>query len=107
MLDEIEYSVNIIENSIKKDDCLCHGNMADMELLNQYIKLINNKHDLLNKKLSNIYIKKIDNGKYSIRQVPQFISVSLFTGLSGIGYQLLRLYNSDKVSNVLTFELGK
>ena len=107
MLDEIEYSVNIIENSIKKDDCLCHGNMADMELLNQYIKLINNKHDLLNKKLSNIYLKKIDNGKYSIRQVPQFISVSLFTGLSGIGYQLLRLYNSDKVSNVLTFELGK
>ncbi len=78
-----------------------------MELLNQYIKLINNKHDLLNKKLSNIYLKKIDNGKYSIRQVPQFISVSLFTGLSGIGYQLLRLYNSDKVSNVLTFELGK
>lgn len=107
MLSEIEYSIQMIEETMKKDDCLCHGNMSDIELLNQYSHLISDKSDLLNKKLSDIYINKIKSKNYSVRSIPQFISVSLLTGLSGVGYQLLRLHNPNKVSNILTLTLGK
>lgn len=107
MLPEIEHSVQMIEETMKKNDCLCHGNMSDIELLNQYSQLISDKNDLINKKLSDVYLNKIKSENYSVRCMPQFTSVSLFTGLSGIGYQLLRLHNPNKISNVLTLTLGK
>ncbi|MDA9471760.1 type 2 lanthipeptide synthetase LanM [Enterococcus sp. 5H] len=64
------------------DDCLCHGNygIADNSLNN-----------------INVLIKNTINLKSDSAN----ISVSLFCGLSGVGYQILRAYNSTMVPSVL------
>lgn len=64
------------------DDCLCHGNygIADNSLNN-----------------INVLIKNTINLKSDSANV----SVSLFCGLSGVGYQILRAYNSTMVPSVL------
>lgn len=107
ILSEIKDSVDKIKNVMKKDDCICHGNMADIELLYQYSKLLDAEHDLAYKKLIDVYSNKLNNKYYSIRRMPEFDSVSLFTGLSGIGYQMLRLYDPSSISNVLILKVGK
>lgn len=64
------------------DDCLCHGNYG---IADNCLKKIN------------ILIKNTINLKSDSAN----ISVSLFCGLTGVGYQLLRAYNPTIVPSVL------
>jgi lantibiotic modifying enzyme len=47
---------------------------------------------------------KLNNG-YIINNLPQkFVSPTLFQGLSGIGYELLRVNNPENIDSVLLLE---
>lgn len=106
LLDDINLSLKNIIDKNKKDDCICHGNMGDIIFLNMYTNKFNNKDiDVIkNIKINDVITMKNNSGKYSVRNLPEFISVDLFTGESGIGYGLLKVLNSE-TSNILTLKL--
>lgn len=109
LLDEINLCIKNISSSMKKGDCLCHGNMGDIELLNSYFEKNEDENikSMINTKLIDLISMKNKLGKFSIRNIPEFMSFDLFTGISGIGYELLRLYNPESISNVLTLSLNR
>lgn len=83
------------------DDTLCHGNMGKTELfLNMYQQSKEKKYLELSR---NVALTIIRTGEYQSRSIKGFPAIGLFTGLSGIGYQLLRISNPEKVPSLLTF----
>lgn len=94
---------NIIENGFKFEDSLCHGNMGDLEFfLTLSREQDNSKYDFyIHGILSQLFEEKNQNNNYQIRSVPGFQGIGLFTGLSGVGYELLRIADSTKVPSVL------
>jgi type 2 lantibiotic biosynthesis protein LanM len=86
---------NLWKQGYKLDDCLCHGNMGDLEL---FILMENDHKDTLVSQLLNDMYK---NGEYHIRSLPGFAGKGLFTGLAGVGYQLLRASNPKGIPSVL------
>jgi type 2 lantibiotic biosynthesis protein LanM len=108
ILSEIELAVNMATRAIKEDDCLCHGNFGDIDFLLCYYELTNNKEVLLeiSKKIKNIFSYNRDIGSFRVKAIPYFVPVSLFTGLSGIGYELLRLYDYKKVPSILKLDIN-
>ncbi|EOL47694.1 type 2 lanthipeptide synthetase LanM [Enterococcus caccae] len=65
-----------------EDDCLCHGNYGNSD------DYLNNIHTLL----EDVIKLKTDSAS---------IPIGLFCGLSGIGYQILRAYDSSSVRSLL------
>lgn len=86
------------------NDCICHGNMGTTEfLLNHYLKSGDeNSNILANKIADSVIMSKTKNGQYKLMDIREYPDVSLFTGLGGIAYQLLRLNNPENVPSVLT-----
>ena len=101
--EEIELSVSLASNNLKIDDCLCHGNFGDIELLlNYYETNTSESFDLLvNKKITDIFC----HNDYRIRSLGSFISLGIYTGLSGVGYELLRLYSPSTVPSILKLQI--
>ena len=106
-LNLIKETVEAVIQQMKKDDSLCDGNIGDIEFLLHCQELDPNISIEIDKKLSDIFQSYCIQGHYGIKQLPGFTSVPLFTGLSGIGYGLLRALKPKKVSHVLTYQLLK
>ncbi|RDZ07683.1 hypothetical protein C3744_27395 [Priestia megaterium] len=100
-------------NHEKWDDGLCHGNSGDIELFisileNSALKSYHNEtNKYLNEKLYNLIDRKKEYGEYRIRSLNSITSVGLFTGITGIGLTLLRVYDFSKVPSVVTLDLIK
>ncbi|MCU4733610.1 type 2 lanthipeptide synthetase LanM family protein [Bacillus cereus] len=105
--DEIDICYRQIIQENKMDDCLCHGNFGDIEFLLQYYLATKDKnvYKLIINKISNIHYRKEQEGKYLLRGLDGFENVGLLTGLSGIGYEYLRVLNPNDVHNVLGLDL--
>ncbi|MBT2289554.1 hypothetical protein J7E73_10490 [Paenibacillus albidus] len=98
-----------IELDLKADDCICHGNFGDIEFLNQLQihQLGSNTERILEEKINSVFLYKNINNQFSVKRLPEIESFDLFTGLSGIGYELLRLDSPTAVSNVYTLTINK
>lgn len=89
-------------------DCLCHGNLGNMELLLEGYKENGN---------ANLYNEAINRTKEIIRKSKcrkegykngvgqEFDSPGLMLGLSGIGYGMLRLLKPTKYPSILLLEV--
>lgn len=88
-----------IENkTLLNNDSLCHGNMSLIELF------LSKSESLLKARnigMSVTYLKN-KNKEFKLMHNKDFEDISLFTGTSGVGYQLLRLMNPDEVPNILS-----
>lgn len=87
-------------------DCLCHGSLGNVEILLNAANLYRNPQYLTESRkiLKDLIVQNNEQGW--ICGVPQKIFVAGFmTGLSGIGYGLLRMLDSKNVPCVLAFEL--
>lgn len=67
------------------DDCLCHGNYGNQD---------NHLNNI------NLLVEEV----IKLKSDPDSIPVGLFCGLSGVGYQLLRAYDSSSVRSLLRVE---
>lgn len=94
--------------ALKNNNTLCHGNATILELLIQ----MKNKNIIdsffyekeVQKILNNILGVYKEAGKYNVYSGLNGESLGLFTGVAGVGYQLIRLLD-NKVPNVLFLEL--
>ncbi|MGQ4286372.1 type 2 lanthipeptide synthetase LanM [Bacillus thuringiensis] len=99
---EIEWCYQSIVNQPKQEDTLLTGNAGDLEFLFQYYQLYSGEKDVYEVLLPHIQrIWAQSEGTFSLPSFPTFPSVGIFTGLAGIGYTLLRIYDAKKAPNIL------
>lgn len=95
------------KNGLYRDsDCLCHGNLGNIELLlevykengdlNLYNKAIARANEIIENQYTNGYINGIGQ---------EFDSSGFMLGLSGIGYEMLRISDPSKYPSVLLLEV--
>ncbi|WP_338754925.1 type 2 lanthipeptide synthetase LanM family protein [Bacillus sp. FJAT-52991] len=104
---EIETAINNVENfGFKNNHNLCHGNMGDTELYLLASKQYNDDQLLWKaRSIGKQVIGSIKNIKrYQVDSPSNIDSLGLFVGISGIGFQLLRLRNPNHIPSVLTLE---
>lgn len=98
----------LIKNGLYRDsDCLCHGNLGNLDLLIAAYKECRDI-DLYKTAINraNEIISESKNGTGYINGIGQeFHSPSFMLGLSGIGYELLRLSDPDRYPSVLLLEV--
>ncbi|MDN7227916.1 type 2 lanthipeptide synthetase LanM family protein [Planococcus sp. N064] len=94
---------NLRKHGYKRSDSLCHGNFGDTELFLQVASHFRESGFLEEAKRRgyNHVLQKEARGYYQVDGPHGFIQPSLFTGLAGIGLQLLRLSNPKEVPPVL------
>lgn len=88
-------------------DHLCCGNTGNAELLLESGLKLGNSDDLYEsrKMLSQVIIQARESDGYQFAHAsPVQYNVSLFTGISGIGYSILRQLKPNKIPNVLIWE---
>lgn len=100
--------IKTLESGFGGSDCLCHGSMGNIELLLlSYQKL---KNEQMYKKILSILSDLIEGAKKEkwLCGIPQKTDVVGFmTGLSGIGYELLRCLNPEQIPCMFAFEFPK
>lgn len=83
-------------------DSLCHGNFGNMDFIIEYNKMFRiNDIEILNLAKN---IIRCRNSSYINGVARDFESVNFMLGLSGIAYELLRLYNNN-LPSVLLLEI--
>lgn len=93
---EIEYLANLLTNGEEPIDFYCCGNSGALDFLIEVYRSTNNKkyrvmyEELANKIISNLYDEKFNS---IIGYIKPELFPSLFQGVSGIGYTLLRIEN--------------
>ncbi|XQY92289.1 type 2 lanthipeptide synthetase LanM family protein [Metabacillus sp. HB246100] len=104
---EVQIAMDNIENfGFKNNNNLSHGNMGDSELY--LLGALHYEDDQLLWKARNIAKQALDDinssSQYHVDSPANIESLGLFTGISGIGFQLLRLRNPKEIPSVLTLE---
>jgi type 2 lantibiotic biosynthesis protein LanM len=105
--EEVQIAAERLLAQEKRDDCLCHGNLSDLAFLSAYGKTdfatceqkeqIEEKHRKIE--------EKIMHQTYTFEGLPTIPKYGLFTGLSGIGHQILRFHDPKNTADVLTLSL--
>lgn len=89
-------------------DCQCHGSFGNMEILLKAAELYGNEpyYEIARKIAGDLILESRKQGW--ICGIPQKTYVAGFmTGLSGIGYGLLRVLNPKEVPSILEFKFPK
>ncbi|OJG23362.1 type 2 lantibiotic biosynthesis protein LanM [Enterococcus caccae] len=103
MLDEVRIAANnVLENELNNDG-LCHGNYGNIEFLIQ-LSESNYADKELKRRINQYKEQLLANSSYKLLGLKNIPSVTLFDGLSGIGYELLRIASPEKVPNVLMLD---
>ncbi|MGX7245660.1 type 2 lanthipeptide synthetase LanM [Enterococcus quebecensis] len=106
---EIQIVAERLINQEKRDDCLCHGNFGDLEFLIEYGKTTlatDEQKEQIQRKIHQSN-QKVRKERYTFEGLPTIPKYGLFTGLAGIGHQLLRVHDSTQTADLLTLELLK
>lgn len=93
------------DSNLLANDCMCHGNMGITELfLTHYNQTKEHESIELARIIASqvVNLKQAHNNKYKLMDIAEYPDITLFTGLSGIAYQLLRIANPEKVPSILT-----
>ncbi|MDS3918863.1 type 2 lanthipeptide synthetase LanM [Staphylococcus hominis] len=86
--------------SMLNDDCLCHGNSGIVDIITEE-EIKNQYEDTVEFILRNIMLNKYSNGRYKLFDTLHFPDTTLFSGITGIGYILLKFLSKEKVPSIL------
>lgn len=87
------------------NDCMCHGNMGITELFLTHYKLTKDTDSIeFARTIASqvVNLKQQYNRKYKLMDITEYPDITLFTGLAGIAYQLLRIADPEGVPSILT-----
>lgn len=104
---EIHYAVQRLLDYRKEDDCLCHGTFGDINFLTTFYGSVyasETQKRQIERTIQTIK-EQVKQGAYTFEGLPTLPKCGLFTGLAGIGHQLLRLHDVHRTADVLIFEL--
>lgn len=93
------------DSQLLVNDCMCHGNMGVAELFLTHYKSTKDTDSLeLARNIAShvVNLKQAYNDKYKLMDINEYPDVTLFTGLTGIAYQLLRIDDPEGIPSILT-----
>ncbi|HGO4018601.1 TPA: type 2 lanthipeptide synthetase LanM [Staphylococcus aureus] len=94
--EQLEHSnISILDN-----DCLCHGNLGIVDILAENI-MNKQEKDTIDFILRKIISYKNKNGRYKLIDTTYFPDTTLFCGITGIGFTLLKVLSKGKIPSVL------
>lgn len=103
--EEIEIAIqSIIDKGLRRDWCLCHGDMGNLSILKE-AAIILKDNKLYNKCVNTIenfidyFMDEIDKESFKEDENNGFM-----VGLSGVGYELLRVNREEEMPNILSLE---
>lgn len=105
--EEINRAIQITSDSLfRNNDCICHGNLGVTELfVTAYLDFEENEFLEYARNLAlGITIEAEKHGQYLISGLNQFPKIGLFTGLAGVGNQLLRVASPNAIKSILSLE---
>lgn len=105
VLEEIEkINDHIMKSAMFQNDCLCHGNSGLVEyFLTRYsLTLDLHDYDMAKTIMNKIMTTQKAKGKFHLKQLEHISSIGLFTGETGILFELIRLINPEIVPSVLS-----
>ncbi|WP_025149539.1 type 2 lanthipeptide synthetase LanM family protein [Bacillus sp. H1a] len=89
----------IYQEQFLSNDTLCHGNTGLIDML-LTLGTKDSVH-LANQIGRKVLVQKQLTNNYQLMDIPSYPDISLFTGLSGIGYQFLRLSQNKNMPSLL------
>lgn len=95
-LNPLKFKEEIENLNLLYNDSLCHGNMGIIDLSTS----ANSKFNI--KFLSHVLKSKNENNSFMLNDTENIQNTSLYTGLSGIGYEILRTYDGENIPSLLT-----
>lgn len=104
MMKELNVAIKQVEKRIGYNLSVCHGSMGNLEILH----LLSMRNDTKALKWVNSIAIEISKGQDVICGDDNRNSqVGLFMGFAGIGYQLLKFYDWNKVPSILCLEISR
>ena len=104
MMKELNVAIKQVEKRIGYNLSVCHGSMGNLEILH----LLSMRNDTKALKWVNSIATEISKGQDVICGDDNRNSqVGLFMGFAGIGYQLLKFYDWNKVPSILCLEISR
>lgn len=87
--------ISLMKYGGKKNQCLCHGNIGNLEILYEYAKFISDYE--LEKQIDCSIQKAIEDSisYWDCGLLPNYEHLGFMLGITGIGYSLLRHVNKD------------
>lgn len=98
VMKDIKRSINAVRNSCRgANNCLCHGNMGNTEIITEYCKAISDKKMQENSELlrKNLIEKISQDENLGIEPFYGFQSLGFMNGLAGIGYSIMRELDNE------------
>jgi lantibiotic modifying enzyme len=106
MEEELKVAIkSTLEDGLGKNHSLCHGDLGNLDFLLRAALYL--KDDRLQKRVyrwSYALVDAMESGGFQCGVPLKVENPGLMTGISGIGYQLLRLAEPGKVPSILTLE---
>jgi len=107
IIPEIETAINTtLKMGMGKTHCLCHGDLGNTELFLKAGKALNKKkfYEMAQSIGASVIAYYKEHNYYKTGVNGHIELPGLMLGVSGIGYQLLRLANPEIIPSILTFE---
>lgn len=99
-------ATNILLNGIGGNQCVCHGDLGNLEVLYAISKKLKDnelKKNVLDT-INNISSQFLDGKKLKSGDDGQLGLYSLFMGYAGMGYQFIRFYDWENTPSILCLE---
>lgn len=102
---EIDAALRTTMNTVGQNHSLCHGDAGSIELLLQAYTLFRDERWKLEAyRIASGIAEDISRNDYHCGNPLKIVTPALMTGVAGIGYELLRLAEPDRVPCVLTLQ---
>ncbi len=99
---EIETALQTtLSRGFGRSHCLCHGDLGNLELLVQASQMFGSEWQEHLNRLTSIIVNSINRLGWLCGNPMRLESPGLMTGLAGIGYELLRLAEPERIPSVL------
>lgn len=96
----------VLESGFTGVQCLCHGDIGNLDILAQYaIKFQNNELLQQVKAALKSLVDSTSKGNWNLGLMLNIQNIGFMLGTSGIGYNLLRFYTDYQLPSILSVEI--
>lgn len=100
---ELKIAVSVLKKHLGQNQCVCHGDLGNLEILKMIANTLNDKELSLyvDSQISNLAAKVIAGEEIVFGDGHTLPTMGLFLGKSGVAYQMLRFSNWENVPSLL------
>lgn len=96
----------VLESGFTGVQCLCHGDIGNLDILSQYAIKFQNKELLVKVQAAlNTLLKQTKKESWNLGLMMNIQNIGFMLGTSGIGYTLMRFYTDFQLPSILSVDI--